>query len=102
MFRNFNTTDHIEKKIFWALSLFAALFVALYIYFVANATIAIVEREQIEDDIATLGGKLAAVESNYLAATAKLTPEFARSLGFQEITVPHFVSRTGLALSSSR
>jgi hypothetical protein len=99
MFSHFNTTDHIEKKLFWTLSASIALFLTLYIYFVASATIAIVEREQIEDDITTLGGELAVVESNYLTTTAKLTPALAKSFGFQEVRVSHFISRTGLAIS---
>ena len=100
MTRHFYTTEHIEKKIFWALSFFAMIFIALYIYFVASATFAIVERQQIENVITTTNGSLSSIESKYLALSNQMTPEFIRSLGYIEITVPHFVSRTGLALSS--
>src|SRR3989344_8967933 len=98
MTRHFYTTEHIEKKIFWALSFFAMIFIARYIYFVASATFAIVERQQIENVITTTNGSLSSIESKYLALSNQMTPEFIRSLGYIEITVPHFVSRTGLAL----
>lgn len=100
MIQFFYTTENIEKKVFWALSFCAMVFVALYIYFVASATVDIVDRQRIENDITTVGGTLSVTESNYLALSNKLTPDFIRSLGFREITAPYFVSRTGLALSS--
>lgn len=100
MTQHFYTTEHIEKKIFWALCFLAMIFIAFYIYFVASATVAIVDRERIENDIAVAGGSLSSTESNYLTLSNKITPELIRSLGFREITDTHFVSRTGLAFSS--
>ena len=100
MTRPFYTTEHIEKKIFWALAFFAIVFIALYIYFVASATFAIVERQQVENVITATNGSLSSIESKYLALSNQMTPEFIRSLGYIEIAAPHFVSRTGLALSS--
>ncbi|MBI5004749.1 MAG: hypothetical protein HZC04_01005 [Candidatus Lloydbacteria bacterium] len=100
MTRNFYTTEHIEKKVFWALVFFAMMFIALYIYFVASATFAIVERQQIEKGIIATNGSLSGIESKYLALSNQMTPDFIRSLGYIEILAPHFVSRTGLALSS--
>lgn len=100
MTQHFYTTEHIEKKIFWSLCFLVVIFIALYIYFVASATVAIVDRERIENDIAVAGGSLSSTESNYLALSNKITPELVRALGFREITDPHFVSRTGLAFSS--
>ena len=100
MTRHFYTTENIEKKVFLALSLFVMVFVFLYIYFVASTTVAIVDRNRIEDAITSTGGALSVAESEYLAIASKLTPAFISSLGFREITAPHFVSRTGLALSS--
>ncbi|MBI5005014.1 MAG: hypothetical protein HZC03_00155 [Candidatus Lloydbacteria bacterium] len=94
------TTEHIEKKAFWALSFLAMVFIALYIYFVASATVAIVDRERIENAIAVTGGALSSTESKYLSLSSNITPELIHSLGFREITDPHFVSRTGLAFSA--
>ena len=98
--QRFYTIEHIEKKVFWVLSFVAILFIALYIYFVASATVAIVDRERIGNAIAVTGGALSSTESSYLALSNKITPELIRSLGFLEITDSHFVSRTGLAFSS--
>ena len=72
----------------------------LYIYFVANTTIAIVERQHVENAIITTSGALSTIESKYLVLSNQITPDFISSLGFLEITTPHFVSRTELALSS--
>ena len=98
--RHFDTIEHIGKKAFWLLAFLAMIFIALYIYFVASATVAIVDRERIENDIAITGGALSSTESNYLALSNKITPDLVYSLGFREITDQHFVSRTGLAFFS--
>ena len=89
----------ISQNSIWALGALASVLLFFYGYFVLNTILNVIEREQIEISIITASSDLAELESEFLNTERLITMEFAKNIGFYEVKKPHYVTRTGLALT---
>jgi len=89
-------TEH-QKTIFWALAGAAFVFILLYSYFVNASVLSVVERKNIEQELAISSSRVAGLESKYFASMNSITLAFAIESGFVETQTNTFVARKALA-----
>jgi hypothetical protein len=79
---------------FWSLlGVFVFCFFS-YGYCVSSAIVNIVERQNIENELAILNSKILDLESEYITAKNSITPELASSLGFVPVSSQKFVTKS--------
>lgn len=71
---------------------FGLILIALYIYFVNQIVVGVVQRQKLSQQINELNTEVAQLETRYVALTGKITLELAHQLGFQDIS-----NQTGFA-----
>ena len=83
-----------EKYIFW--SLFGILFLCagFYIYFINSTIHNTVSRQNLEKEASLLTLKIGSEEFKYITLRNTVTLPLAYSLGFADVSVNAFVSRT--------
>jgi hypothetical protein len=94
----------LKKWLFWILAGTSVLSILLYAYFL-NATVShIVERKELQKDIATYNTQISELEFTYIQKQHEITLENARKLGFSEPDNPEYVTQgqVGPTLSLSR
>jgi hypothetical protein len=79
---------------FWSLLGVFILCFFSYGYCVSSAIVNIVERQNIENELATLNSKILDLESQYITAKNSITPELAANLGFVPVSSQKFVNKT--------
>ncbi len=72
----------LERRLFWTLLTMLALLVSSYVYLIQQSVMHVVERRVAMDESAVIGGKIAGLEGQYLAAIGSVTREKAYELGF--------------------
>lgn len=88
---NHNTI--LKKALFWTLAGMSVSAILLYAYFL-NATVSnIVERKQLQKDIAVYNTKISELEFTYIQQQNKITLEKAKQIGFQEPDNPRYVRK---------
>ena len=90
--KQLNIND-IEKKIFWGV--FALLFLlgTSYAFFVNKTILNIVERESLEEEVATLNSQISELEFDCIALKNNITIDYAHSVGFSNANNVKFASR---------
>jgi hypothetical protein len=86
-------TNHLEKKIFWFLSMSIVAAVVFYGFLVNQTVINIVERENIQDQTTMLNSEISGLEFNYIALKNEINLEYAYSVGFENTKNIEFASR---------
>lgn len=77
--------NNIERKIFWVLVALIGIVIAFYLYSVATLTIAVVDRNNINQASNELTNISSALESEYLTYANSITLAYAQELGFKEV-----------------
>lgn len=93
--------EYSERKAFWYLVLFAIVFSGFYSYFVNKAIINVVERQKIEEEIASVNSRIGDLEFFYLKLNKKINLEYAFSAGFVKITKEKYVHRKAIGTNLS-
>lgn len=96
--------ENLEKKLFWYFTLFVIIFSGLYLYSVNRTIVNIVERQNIEKQIALINSELGNMEASYLGLKNKINFDYALSKGFVKVSNEKYVSRKtfGANLSVNR
>ncbi|PIP86388.1 hypothetical protein COV42_01535 [Candidatus Campbellbacteria bacterium CG11_big_fil_rev_8_21_14_0_20_44_21] len=92
----FHFNPHLEKRIMVFLFVLIFFFAAMYIYFVKQAIVNVVQREKVEEEISELDVKVGSLEERYIELENRIDLDFAYSLGYNEIQDVRFVSRKTL------
>ena len=83
-----------EKRLILAASFLVVGLCLTYIYLINLSVFNIYSREQSEDKIGSLRGRVASLEGNYLTLSSRITIDLAHQLGFQDAIVESaFASR---------
>ncbi len=86
-------SDEPLKKYFWSLLLVLFLCLFSYGYLVRGAIISIVDRQNMESNLAGLNSRILDLESEYLKLKNDVTPEWALTLGFIPVSTEKFVAK---------
>lgn len=92
------------KTAFWLLGVAVILCSLFYAYLVNKTVLNIVEREKSQQELVALHSRLGELEAEHIALKNKISPEFAATLGFKEVSNPQFITfgGTGSGLSLNR
>ena len=82
-----------KKKVFWSFVMFAIMFSGLYLYYVNRTIINVVERQNIEKQIANINSRISDTEISYMNLKNNINYEFAVSKGFVRVSNEKYVSR---------
>ncbi|MEX0935180.1 MAG: hypothetical protein WDZ70_02555 [Candidatus Paceibacterota bacterium] len=82
-----------ERAITFGLIAILAVASISYAYFVNKTVLHVVDRKDVEEEIALVSARIAEMEYEYMQTKATLTQEYAHTLGFKEVTNQHFVTR---------
>lgn len=93
--------NNIEQKIFWVLALLVGVVVSFYLYSVVSLTIAVVDRNSMNNAAHQLANQASELETEYLSQTNSVTLAYAQSLGFHEVTAK-FARNTEIKLGLAR
>lgn len=85
---------HKEKIAVWALGLMIASSFVLYMFFVNQAVLNVVAREEIENDLASLNAKVSELEFEYISLKNSITIKYAYDRGFKDVTDIAFAERS--------
>ena len=90
-----------RTQLLWALIGIVVCNGILYAYFLNSAIVAVVERQELEEQAVNLSSRLSELEFDYIALQHNVTLEHAHTLGFVDAASPIFISRDpgGLTLS---
>ncbi len=89
------------KKLFWIFSSFVLIFSATYFYLVGSSVVNAAERAKISKEISRIAGETGELDAKYISLKNKITPEFARKNGFQEVSSTKYISRKPLGKAVS-
>lgn len=92
---------NIEQKIFWVLSSLIGVVVMLYLYSVISLTLAVVDRNSMNNATHQLANQASELESEYLKQTNSVTLAYAQTLGFHEANAK-FARNTEIKLGMAR
>ncbi len=93
--------EYSERKIFWCLILFVAVFSGLYMYLVNSTIVNVVGRQKIEKEISSINSRINDLESSYLSLNNQISFNYALSMGFVKLTSEKYVSRKALSANLS-
>ncbi len=82
------------KVWFWCLLVVFTISLFSYGFLVQNSIVNVVNRQNMENEIAVLNSHIIELEAGYIKAKNAITPEIARDLGFKEAVNQKFVTRT--------
>jgi hypothetical protein len=93
-----------EQKCFWGLMACIVAFACLYMYFICASIVNVIERGQIEKDIAATSAHIGDLEAQYLAKKESIDYGYAQRLGFVPAPAPQYIARanTGSSLTYNR
>lgn len=83
----------IEKIVTIGLLAILAVAAVSYAYFVNKTVLHVVERKDLQEEIALSSARIAEMEYAYMQEKSQLTQEYAYTLGFREVKEQHFVTR---------
>jgi hypothetical protein len=83
------------KAIFWVLLVVICLCLFSYGYMVRASIVNIVERQDMEKEVASLGSRVLMLESEYVKVKNNVTLDSARALGFVAVSSQKFVDSKG-------
>jgi len=81
------------KHIFWSFFVCLCLIALSYTFLVNLAVRNVADRERIEKEISKLSSELGELEFKYISMRSNINPEYAYSLGFQDVKKQEFISR---------
>lgn len=93
--------NNIERKIFWILASLLGVVVVFYLYSVATLTIAVVDRNNINQASNELTNTSSELESEYLTYANSITLAYAEELGFKEVTAMFVDSSIAITAAAS-
>ena len=99
MVREIVKCDTLEKRLITGLFVMIIAGVALYVYFVNQTVVNVVERRSFEQKMSTLSSDVGDLAQEYIELQAVVTREHARELGFSDIGNVKYVSRDQFALT---
>lgn len=82
-----------EKIAVWLLGILIVSSFVLYMFFVNQAVLNVVAREEIENDLAGLNAKVSELEFEYISLKNSITIKYALDRGFEEARDVAFVER---------
>lgn len=85
--------ENLEKKLFWSIAMLIIIFSGLYLYSVNQTIINVVERQNIEKQIAGINSRISDTEVSYMNLKNNINYEFAVSKGFVKVSNEKYVSR---------
>jgi hypothetical protein len=86
-----------EVHLFYILLSILILFSSLYIFFIKQTIVNVVERERFTKESRLLSSELGDLESKYIATKSKITLEYAKSLGFVDSKKTNYITRKNLS-----
>jgi len=86
----------LEKRVIWTLAIFAIIIAISYGYFVKQAIVNVVLREEIGQNISDIEASVSSLEVKYIDLKNKINLDYAYSLGYREAEGIKFVSRNML------
>lgn len=84
MRKKITTFNNIEKNMFTILTAGIFLSMFLYVYFISTSVVNVVQRKSIEVETQMLSSGVGELESEYISLSKNITPEYARSIGFND------------------
>lgn len=89
------------KVLCWTLFLMVFVCLFTYGYLVRGTIVDIVARQTMENQLSSLGSKVASLEAEYIVVKNEIDLEIAHTLGFVAVSAPKFVERDtdGVGLS---
>lgn len=85
--------ENLERKIFWYFTMCIIIFSGFYLYYVNRTIVNVVERQNIEKEIALINSRLGDLESSYLSLKNGISYDLALSKGFVKVSNEKYVSR---------
>lgn len=82
------------RNIFIALAFLIVTFSGLYVYFVSQATLNVVEWKNLQSEVATLHLSLSNLESEYLREKNNIDIGYAHKLGFMDVSEVKYVIKS--------
>jgi hypothetical protein len=86
-----------EKKLILGLITLTLILGVVYGYFVKQTIVNVVERKEIEEEMADSGSRVSNLEVTYIELENKIDLDFAYFLGYKEAGNVRFISRNSLA-----
>lgn len=72
-----------------------------YMYCINKTVVFVVEREELSEELSTVGARVSELEFSYIHLKNEITADRAYAIGFAEIDTPTFISKkTAVSLSS--
>lgn len=85
--------ENLERKLFWYFALFIIVFSGLYLYFINQTIINVVERQNNEKRIARVNSQISDLEVSYLDLKNRINMDYALSKGFVKVSNEKYMSR---------
>ncbi|MBI1975863.1 MAG: hypothetical protein HYS59_02635 [Candidatus Vogelbacteria bacterium] len=99
--RNNTDSELLSLGMLWSAGAVCILLISLYIYFVSNTSLAVIERSRANKESAGLVARIAELDAQYSFRARELTLDSATSRGLYEVRRQNFVTRGARSLGLS-
>jgi hypothetical protein len=94
------------KYAFWSILILIVFSLIIYAYLIDKTVFNIVARQNNSAELAVLNSKISELESQHIQLQNAISPDFAKTLGFNDVVSPEYISMAnngqGLSLNTLR
>ncbi|MBL7045091.1 MAG: hypothetical protein ISR98_00615 [Parcubacteria group bacterium] len=86
-----------EKRALTALVVLVFILLGFYGYFISKSIVNVIVREEINNDVVAVSSAISELEFEYIAHKNTINKEYAKAVGFKNISTKTFVARKSFA-----